>query len=71
MDLLDLEIVWHRLVSAASEQWNALLSTAFSTVVRESEDCAVAIDAVRQVCSGDASSSTPNGSARTPAARSV
>ena len=35
------------------------------------EDCAVAIDAVRQVCSGDASSSTPNGSARTPAARSV
>ncbi|WP_214366994.1 hydantoinase B/oxoprolinase family protein [Pseudonocardia sp. H11422] len=43
MDLLDLEIVWHRLVSAASEQWNALLSTAFSTVVRESEDCAVAI----------------------------
>lgn len=43
MDLLDIEIVWHRLVSAATEQWNALLNTAFSTVVRESQDCAVAI----------------------------
>lgn len=43
MDLLEIEIVWHRLISAATEQWNALLSTAFSTVVRESEDCAVAV----------------------------
>lgn len=43
MNLLDLEIIWHRLISAATEQWNALLSTAFSTVVRESEDCAVGI----------------------------
>jgi N-methylhydantoinase B len=43
MNLLDLEIIWHRLISAATEQWNALLSTAFSTVVRESEDCAVGV----------------------------
>lgn len=43
MDLLALEIVWHRLVNAATEQWQALLRTAFSTVVRESEDCAAGI----------------------------
>jgi N-methylhydantoinase B len=43
MDLLTLEIVWHRLINAATEQWQALLRTAFSTVVRESEDCAAGI----------------------------
>lgn len=43
MDLLTVEIVWHRLVNAATEQWQALLRTAFSTVVRESEDCAAGI----------------------------
>jgi N-methylhydantoinase B len=43
MDLLTVEIVWHRLVNVATEQWQALLRTAFSTVVRESEDCAAGI----------------------------
>jgi N-methylhydantoinase B len=43
VDLLTVEIVWHRLVNAATEQWQALLRTAFSTVVRESEDCAAGI----------------------------
>lgn len=41
--LLQLETIWHRLVSSATEQFNAMLKTAFSTVVRESEDCAVGI----------------------------
>lgn len=43
MDLLEIEIIWLRLINAATEQWNALLRTAFSTVLRESEDCAVGI----------------------------
>lgn len=43
MDLLDLEILWHRLINAANEQFQTLLQTAFSTIVRESEDCAVGI----------------------------
>jgi len=43
VDLLTVEIVWHRLVNCATEQWQALLRTAFSTVVRESEDCAAGV----------------------------
>lgn len=43
IQLLTIEIVWHRLVNVATEQWQALLRTAFSTVVRESEDCAAGI----------------------------
>jgi len=50
MDLLTVDIIWHRLVNAATEQWQALLRTAFSTVVRESEDCAAGIfDAAGQL----------------------
>jgi N-methylhydantoinase B len=50
MDLLTVEIVWHRLINCATEQWQALLRTAFSTVVRESEDCAAGIfDAAGQL----------------------
>jgi N-methylhydantoinase B len=50
MDLLTVEIVWHRLINCATEQWQALLRTAFSTVVRESEDCAAGIfDATGQL----------------------
>lgn len=43
MDLLNFEVFWHRLINAASEQFQALLQTAFSTIVRESADCAVGI----------------------------
>jgi N-methylhydantoinase B len=40
MDPVILEIIWNRLLSVANEQQDALIRTAFSTVVRESQDLA-------------------------------
>jgi N-methylhydantoinase B len=38
-----LEVIWNRLLSVANEQQDALIRTAFSTIVRESQDLACGI----------------------------
>ncbi|MGV2437401.1 MAG UNVERIFIED_CONTAM: hydantoinase B/oxoprolinase family protein [Anaerolineae bacterium] len=38
-----LEVLWNRLLSVANEQQVALMRTAFSTVVRESQDLACGV----------------------------
>jgi N-methylhydantoinase B len=40
IDPVTLEVIWNRLLSVANEQQDALIRTAFSTVVRESQDLA-------------------------------
>src|SRR5574341_1547594 len=40
IDLVTLEVIWNRLLSVANEQQDALIRTAFSTIVRESQDLA-------------------------------
>jgi N-methylhydantoinase B len=40
LDPVTLEVLWNRLLSVANEQQAALMRTAFSTVVRESQDLA-------------------------------
>jgi N-methylhydantoinase B len=42
MDLVTIEVLWNRLLSVANEQQVALMRTAFSTIVRESQDLACA-----------------------------
>jgi N-methylhydantoinase B len=43
IDPVTLEVVWNRLLSVANEQQDALIRTAFSTIVRESQDLACGI----------------------------
>ena len=40
MDPVTLEVIWNRLLSVATEQQDTLMRTAFSTIVRESQDLA-------------------------------
>ncbi|MGQ0571996.1 MAG: hydantoinase B/oxoprolinase family protein [Armatimonadota bacterium] len=40
LDAVTLEVIWNRLLSVVTEQQDALMRTAFSTVVRESQDLA-------------------------------
>src|ERR671934_1232916 len=40
IDPVLLEVIWNRLLSVANEQQEALIRTAFSTIVRESQDLA-------------------------------
>lgn len=40
IDPITLEVIWNRLLSVATEQQDALMRTAFSTIVRESQDLA-------------------------------
>lgn len=40
MDPVTLEVIWNRFLSVANEQQDALIRTAFSTIVRESQDLA-------------------------------
>lgn len=40
IDAVTLEVIWNRLLSVATEQQDALMRTAFSTIVRESQDLA-------------------------------
>lgn len=40
MDPVTLEVIWNRLLAVANEQQDALMRTAFSTIVRESQDLA-------------------------------
>lgn len=43
LDPIALEVLWNRLLSVANEQQAALMRTAFSTVVRESQDLACGV----------------------------
>ena len=43
MDVLTLEVLWNRLLSTVNEQQVTLMRTAFSTVVRESQDLACGV----------------------------
>ena len=43
LDPVLLEVLWNRLLSIANEQQNALMRTAFSTIVRESQDLACGV----------------------------
>ncbi|HEY6197595.1 MAG TPA: hydantoinase B/oxoprolinase family protein, partial [Candidatus Binatia bacterium] len=43
IDPVTLEVVWNRLLSVANEQQDALIRTAFSTIVRESQDLACGV----------------------------
>src|SRR5689334_14783182 len=43
IDPITLEVLWNRLLSVANEQQVALMRTAFSTVVRESQDLACGV----------------------------
>ncbi|HEU5381302.1 MAG TPA: hydantoinase B/oxoprolinase family protein [Ktedonobacteraceae bacterium] len=43
LDLITLEILWNRLLSVVNEQQVTLMRTAFSTVVRESQDLACGV----------------------------
>ena len=40
IDPVTLEVIWNRFLSVANEQQDALIRTAFSTIVRESQDFA-------------------------------
>ena len=40
IDAVTLEVIWNRLLSVANEQQETLMRTAFSTIVRESQDLA-------------------------------
>ena len=40
IDAVTLEVIWNRLLAVANEQQDALMRTAFSTIVRESQDLA-------------------------------
>ena len=43
IDPVTLEVVWNRLLSVANEQQDTLIRTAFSTIVRESQDLACGV----------------------------
>src|SRR2546430_9288578 len=43
LDLITLEVLWNRLLSVVNEQQVTLMRTAFSTVVRESQDLACGV----------------------------
>src|SRR5829696_5533813 len=43
IDPITLEVLWNRLLSVTSEQQAALMRTAFSTIVRESQDLACGV----------------------------
>ena len=43
IDPVTLEMIWNRLLSVANEQQDALIRTAFSTIVRESQDLACGV----------------------------
>src|SRR6188472_4211002 len=43
LDPITLEVLWNRLLSVTNEQQAALIRTAFSTIVRESQDLACGV----------------------------
>src|SRR6266404_6014883 len=59
IDPVTLEVVWNRLLSVANEQQDALIRTAFSTIVRESQDLACGIFDTRGRMIAQSISGTP------------
>jgi N-methylhydantoinase B len=59
MDVVNLDVIWSRLINTATEQRKVLLRTAFSTVLRESEDCAAGVFDVGGRLLAQAPSGTP------------
>jgi N-methylhydantoinase B len=59
MDILNLDVMWNRLINTATEQRKVLIRTAFSTVLRESEDCAAGVFDVAGNLLAQAPSGTP------------
>ena len=43
LDPITLEVLWNRLLAVVNEQQTALIRTAFSTVVRETQDLACGV----------------------------
>ncbi|MFQ5683573.1 MAG: hydantoinase B/oxoprolinase family protein [Candidatus Binatia bacterium] len=59
MDPVTLEVIWNRLLSVANEQQDTLIRTAFSTIVRESQDLACGLFDVRGRMIAQSVSGTP------------
>jgi N-methylhydantoinase B len=59
IDPVTLEVFWNRLLSVANEQQDALIRTAFSTIVRESQDLACGIFDTRGRMIAQSISGTP------------
>ena len=59
IDPLTLEVIWSRLLSVANEQQDALMRTAFSTIVRESQDLSCGLFDVRGRMIAQSVSGTP------------
>jgi N-methylhydantoinase B len=59
IDVVNLDVMWNRLINTATEQRKALLRTAFSTVLRESEDCAAGVFDLAGNLMAQAPSGTP------------
>ncbi len=59
LDSITLEILWSRLLSVCDEQQNTLLRTAFSTVVRESQDLACGVFDTRGYMIAQSMTGTP------------
>ena len=59
MDAVTLEVIWSRLLSVANEQQDALMRTAFSTIVRESQDLACGLFDTRGRMIAQSISGTP------------
>ena len=59
IDAITLEVLWNRLLSVCSEQQAALMRTAFSTIVRESQDLACGVFDVRGNMVAQSETGTP------------
>src|SRR5262249_6969859 len=59
IDSITLEVLWNRLLSVCSEQQAALMRTAFSTIVRESQDLACGVFDVRANMVAQSETGTP------------
>ena len=59
IDPVTLEVIWNRLLSVANEQQDTLIRTAFSTIVRESQDLACGVFDTRGRMIAQSISGTP------------
>ncbi|HWO43827.1 MAG TPA: hydantoinase B/oxoprolinase family protein [Candidatus Eisenbacteria bacterium] len=59
IDPITLEVIWNRLLAVANEQQDALIRTAFSTIVRESQDLACGLFDTRGRMVAQSISGTP------------
>src|ERR671915_279478 len=59
IDPITLEVLWNRILSVTNEQQAALMRTAFSTVVRESQDLACGVFDTRGYMIAQSETGTP------------